>query len=456
MPGIINETIEQVPIGDLQPHPRNPRRGDVGAIQASIGHHGFYGTVVAQRSTGRILAGNHRWLAAKAAGLTEVPVAWVDVDDEQAERILLVDNRANDLASYDDEALLDLLRELQATDDGLAGTGFDDAAMDALLAEAAGAPSEDEDSAEEDAVDVPQDPVSRTGDVWSLGAHRLACGDSTNADTVAALMQGETAHLCFTSPPYGQQREYKTGVSDWEALMKGVCAALPMADGGQVLVNLGLVHRDGEFQQYWSGWLEWMRSISWRAYGWYVWDQGCGLIGDWRGRLSPSFEFIFHFNRRSRRANKIVPCKSAGEPLGKVSLRKGGLQIKGVSSNDGCGYGRPGQVIPDFRIPDSVIRIARQTGGIGDGIDHPAVFPIALPEHIILSYSDPGEVVYEPFSGSGTTILAAQKAGRKARAIELAPEYVDVAIIRFQRMFPGVPVTLADGRTFAEVAAERR
>jgi len=450
MPGIINETIEQVPIGDLQPHPRNPRRGDVGAIQASIGHHGFYGTVVAQRSTGRILAGNHRWLAAKAAGLTEVPVAWVDVDDEQAERILLVDNRANDLASYDDEALLELLRELQATDDGLAGTGFDDAAMDALLAEAAGAPSEDEDSAEEDAVDVPQDPVSRTGDVWSLGAHRLACGDSTNADTVAALMQGETANLCFTSPPYGQQREYKTGgVSDWDALMKGVFANLPMADGGQVLVNLGLVHRDGQFIQYWAGWLEWMRSISWRAFGWYVWDQGPGLPGDWAGRLAPSFEFVFHFNKLPRRPNKIIENKFAG----KVTHRNsGGLRYR-------CGrvggWSAAGQQCQQFRIPDAVIRVMRQKGSIGDGIDHPAVFPVALPEHIILSYSDPGEVVFEPFSGSGTTILAAQKAGRKARAIELAPEYVDVAIIRFQRMFPGVPVTLADGRTFAEVAAER-
>jgi DNA modification methylase len=452
MPGIINETIEQVPIGDLQPHPRNPRRGDVGAIQASIGHHGFYGTVVAQRSTGRILAGNHRWLAAKAAGLPEVPVAWVDVDDDQAERILLVDNRANDLASYDDGALLELLRELQATDDGLAGTGFDDAAMDALLAEAAGAPSEDEDSAEEDAVDVPQDPVSRTGDVWSLGAHRLACGDSTNADTVAALMQGETANLCFTSPPYGQQREYKTGgVSDWDALMKGVFANLPMADGGQVLVNLGLVHRDGQFIQYWAGWLEWMRSISWRAFGWYVWDQGPGLPGDWAGRLAPSFEFVFHFNKLPRRPNKIIENKYAENATYSENLR---------ALRDRCGrvggWSAAGQQCQQFRIPDAVIRVMRQKGSIGDGIDHPAVFPVALPEHIILSYSDPGEVVFEPFSGSGTTILAAQKAGRKARAIELAPEYVDVAIIRFQRMFPGVPVTLADGRTFAEVAAERR
>lgn len=452
MPGIINETIEQVPIGNLQPHPRNPRRGDVGAIQASIGHHGFYGTVVAQRSTGRILAGNHRWLAAKAAGLTEVPVAWVDVDDEQAERILLVDNRSNDLASYDDGALLDLLRELQTTDDGLAGTGFDDSALDALLAEAAGAPSEDEDSAEEDAVDVPQDPVSRTGDVWSLGAHRLACGDSTNADTVAALMQGETAHLCFTSPPYGQQREYKTGVSDWEALMKGVCAALPMADGGQVLVNLGLVHRDGQFVQYWAGWLEWMRSISWRAFGWYVWDQGHGLPGDWAGRLAPSFEFIFHFNKLPRKPNKIIENKFAG----KVTHRENSGGMRAVCGRVG-GWSAAGQHCQPLRIPDAVIRVMRHKGSIGDGIDHPAVFPVSLPQHILLSYSDPGEVVFEPFAGSGTTILAAQHTGRKARAIELAPEYVDVAIIRFQRMFPDVPVTLdGDGRTFAEVAAERR
>jgi len=451
MPGIINETIEQVPIGSLQPHPRNPRRGDVGAIQASIGHHGFYGTVVAQRSSRRILAGNHRWLAAQAAGLTEVPVAWVDVDDEQAERILLVDNRSNDLASYDDGALLDLLRELQATDDGLAGTGFDDAAMDALLAEAAGAPSEDEDSAEEDAVDVPQDPVSRTGDVWSLGAHRLACGDSTNADTVAALMQGEKADLCFTSPPYGQQREYKAGVSDWDALMCGVFTNLPMADGGQVLVNLGLVHRNGEFVQYWARWIEWMRANSWRAFGWYVWDQGPGLPGDWAGRLAPSFEFIFHFNMSAREPNKIIECVGAG----KVYHQSNNGGLRGRNGSIG-GWSSAGVPCQDYRIPDSIVRIIRQKGSIGDGIDHPAVFPIALPEHIILSYSDPGEVVYEPFSGSGTTILAAQKAGRKARAIELSPEYVDVAIVRFQRMFPGLPVTLPDGRTFAEVASERR
>ena len=106
------------------------------------------------------------------------------------------------------------------------------------------------------------------------------------------------------------------------------------------------------------------------------------------------------------------------------------------------------------------MRIMRHKGKIGQDIDHPAVFPVALPEFVLASYTDAGEIVFEPFCGSGTTLLAAQRAGRVARAIEIAPEYVDVTVKRFQQNFPGVPVTLAGngknaGQTFAEVAVER-
>ncbi len=110
----------------------------------------------------------------------------------------------------------------------------------------------------------------------------------------------------------------------------------------------------------------------------------------------------------------------------------------------------------DFRIPDSVVTCTRQRGSIGEGIDHPAVFPVALPEFILEAFTDPGEIVFEPFCGSGTTMLAAQRTGRIARSVEIAPEYVDVAIQRFQQNFPDVPVTLvASGQTFDEIAAER-
>jgi hypothetical protein len=127
------ENITNTALAELKPHPDNPRQGDVGNIAQSIKQNGWYGTIVAQRSTGYVLAGNHRLLAAKELGIDTVPVYWVDVDDEQAHRILLADNRASDLATYDDSALADILASLTETDIGLGGTGFDDNDLEALL-----------------------------------------------------------------------------------------------------------------------------------------------------------------------------------------------------------------------------------------------------------------------------------------------------------------------------------
>ena len=237
--------------------------------------------------------------------------------------------------------------------------------------------------------------------------------------------------------------------------MRGVFANLPMASDGQVLVNLGLIHRDNEVIPYWDGWISWMRTQGWRRFGWYVWDQGPGMPGDWAGRLAPSFEFVFHFNRQSRKPNKIVPCKHAGQDS---HLRADGSStaMRGKDGEVG-GWTHAGQPTQDYRIPDSVIRVMRHKGKIGWDIDHPAVFPVALPEHILLAYSDPGDIVFEPFGGSGTTILAAQKTNRVARAIELAPSYTDVAVKRFQQNHPDIPVTLlATGQTFAEVEQARQ
>lgn len=130
---ILNQAAAVEPLNALTPHPANPRRGHLDAISDSIREHGFYGAVVAQRSTGHILAGNHRWQAAQAAGATEIPVIWVDVNDDEALRILLVDNRTNDLATYDDHALLAILNDLNLTPAGLTGTGYDDNALKDLL-----------------------------------------------------------------------------------------------------------------------------------------------------------------------------------------------------------------------------------------------------------------------------------------------------------------------------------
>lgn len=133
MPRVINTAIESVPLNLLKPHPRNVNQGDFGAIQQSVETNGFYGTIVANRRTGHILAGNHRYAVAKAMHYADVPVAWVDVDDEQELRILIADNRTTRLGIDNEASLAELLAELAATPIGLEGTGYDGDDLDKMI-----------------------------------------------------------------------------------------------------------------------------------------------------------------------------------------------------------------------------------------------------------------------------------------------------------------------------------
>lgn len=226
--------------------------------------------------------------------------------------------------------------------------------------------------------------------------------------------------MVMTSPPYGQQRDYGQKIGDWRALVSGALAGIQDGGDTQVFVNLGLIHRDGEVVPYWEPFLGDMRAAGWRFFGWYVWDQGPGLPGDWAGRLAPAHEFVFHFNRTSRKPNKIVPCTHGGRSRGtKSGLRAVDGTITGWSATD--------LRTQEFRIGDSVVRAMRHkhVGGIEAG--HPAVFPIALPRDLIASYTDPGEMVVDPFMGSGTTGVAAVKIGRRFTGIEIEPAYFDIA-----------------------------
>ena len=126
--------VELVSVDALINHPENPRRGDVEAVMASIQANGFYGTLVAQRSTGHVIVGNHRLRAARRLEMTEVPVAWLDCDDDRARRILIADNRSSDMASWDDEALIALLSEMGDLD----GTLFNDDDLERLVGAMAG------------------------------------------------------------------------------------------------------------------------------------------------------------------------------------------------------------------------------------------------------------------------------------------------------------------------------
>ncbi len=455
--------VEYRKVETLIPFARNPRthsEAQVAKIAASIVEFGWTNPILVDGDQG-IIAGHGRLAAARKLGLGEVPVIELaHLTPAQKRAYVIADNRLALDAGWDEEMLALELAELSEAGYDLALTGFADDEIEALLADAEEgtadeSPADADDDAADEVPEAPADPVSRPGDIWQLGAHRLICGDAADPAVVAALMAGEAAALCFTSPPYGNQRDYTScGIQDWDALMRGVFAHLPMRDSGQVLVNLGLIHRDNEFVPYWDGWLDWMRAQGWRRFAWYVWDQGPGMPGDWNGRLAPAFEFVFHFNRQARKPNKIVPCKHAGQDM---HLRPDGSSTA-MRKKDGSigGWSHAGQPTQEHRIPDSVIRIMRHKGGIGEGIDHPAVFPVALPQHILEAFADVGDIVFEPFCGSGTTLLAAQRTGRVVRATEIAPEYVDVAVKRFRQNFPEVPVILAaTGQSFEAVAAER-
>ena len=459
-------TLQHWPIERLIDYARNPRQNDhaVEQMASVITEFGLRIPVVA-KSTGELVDGHLRLKAARRLGLTTVPVVLADeLTDAQIKAFRLLANRSASWAQWD-EALLALeLEDLKLAEFDLALTGFDEEEISRLLCDQEPSnddrqePTEGEPDAADDVPDAPVHPVSRTGDIWALGSHRLACGDAADPVVVGALMGEDRANLLVTSPPYANQRAYTTGgIADWDRLMQGVFAVAMtvMAAAAQMLVNLGLVHREGTVVRYWDDWLSWMPRQGWRFFGWYVWDQGVTVPGDWAGRLAPRHEFLFHFNREARKPNKTVPCKFAGE---KLHLRSDGTADNGLRNQDG-GFGKWthfDQPTQAFRIPDSVVTCTRQRGSIGEGIDHPAVFPVALPQFVIEAYTDPGEIVLDPFGGSGTTMLAAQRTGRIARSIEIAPEYVDVAIERFRQNFPDVPATLlATGQTFDEVAAER-
>ena len=397
-------------------NPRTISSHQAEALKRSIDRWGFVEPIVANKRTGRIVGGHQRLDAALAVALPKVPVHWVDLDETSEKALNIALNKIS--GEWDDEKLTSLLSELQLEGLDLPSLGFEELELEGLgVLDTSTELQGDLDEIPE----LPAEPITQPGDLWQLGEHRLLCGDSTKAEDVARLMGGAKADLCFTSPPYGQQRDYDeaSDVSDWDGLMRGVFGALAdaMAPDGQVLVNLGLIHKGGEWLPYWDGWIAWMRGEGWKRFGFYVWDQGPGMPGANHGRLSSAHEFVFHFCKKPRPSAKWRECKLAGGRSGaKFKMQKNGIVSAGTVG-----------VISSHRISDSIFRVVRAKGGV-EG--HPAPFPVDLVAEAIRSW--PG-VIFEPFSGSGTTILAAEQEGSKACAMEISPAYCDVAVQRWEQ-----------------------
>lgn len=399
---IINQQYEIVPIARLKQHPRNPRKGNVDAIAESIEHNGFYGAVVAQRSTGYVLAGNHRLKAAGAKRGATVPVVWVDVDDERALRILLADNRTNDLAGYDDGELVKLLGELPTLD----GTGYDQAALDELMARvnpaASGLTDEDAAPAVEEAA------VTKPGDVWILGNHRIICGDSTDADVVGRLLGNVKPHLMVTDPPYGVDYD-----PDWRN-------RADRANGKPYGARaIGLVSNDDKVD--WSA-----------AFRLFPGDVAyCWHAGRFASQVQQSLEAC-GFEIRCQ----IIWAKN------NFAISRGHYHWQ----HEPCWYAvkNNGHWVGD-RSQTTLWKIDKpQKSETG----HSTQKPVECMRKPMENNSSVGQAVYEPFSGSGTSIIAAEQIGRCCYAVELKPQYVDVAVKRWQDFTGKRAVLEATGEHF--------
>jgi DNA modification methylase len=432
---------ELVNISKLKAHPDNRNdhpQDQIERLAKILEYQGWRYPVKVSNQSGFITSGHGRVLAAKHLGWKQVPVNFQDYDNEDQEYSDIVSDNA--IASWSE---LDL--SAINADIGDLGPDFD---IDLLgIKDFVIEPADklDPQCDEDEVPDALPEPKVVRGEVYVLGKHRLMCGDSTAITDVERLMDGKKADLCFTSPPYGQQRDYgaaKEKVQEWDTLMKDVFSIVPLNENGQLLVNLGLIHRDGEWVPYWDAWIEFMRSAGWKRFGLYVWDQGAGMPGDWNGRFAPSFEMIFHFCKNTKKPEKTKESKHAGQI-------KGG---KGQRGKDGKvkEYSHVGMAIQSHKIADSVIRVNRQAAQ-ERGVNHPAMFPVQLVDEIFDAWPD--GIAFEPFCGSGTTIISSEKKMRPCFAMELDPKYCAIILDRWQK-FTGKKAHREDGKSWDEIKAE--
>lgn len=267
------------------------------------------------------------------------------------------------------------------------------------------------------------------GDVWALGRHRLMCGDSARQENVASLFAKRKADIVVTSPPYANCRDYTAKIECWDTLMRQSFACVPCTPDTQLLVNLGVMHRKNEWVPYWWEWLQGMREDGWRHYSLYVWDKLLAVPGCFGGRLKPAHEFVFHLNKAT------VPARSWQQTKHHGHQQK---LMRDVRDRDS--YSRPQArkaPVSATKVPDSVIR--QFPVRLGETTGHPAQFPVALPVFILKTWGGTAKRVYDPFSGSAATLVAAEQGGEIGYGMEIAPEYCEMALRRWAKAYPDQP-----------------
>jgi DNA modification methylase len=387
------DKIAPWPTDKLIPYARNARThsdAQVAQIAASIAEFGFTNPILAG-SDGVIVAGHGRLAAAQKLGLASVPVVVLDhLTATQRRALVIADNRIAENAEWDEAMLRVELADLQGEGFDLDLTGFD---ADALAELMAGEEPVNDGQTDEDAVpDVGETPVSRPGDVWHLGPHRLLCGDATVAASYDALLEGEAVDMVFTDPPYnvnyansakdklrGKDRAIlndNLGDGFYDFLLAALTPILAHCRGG-IYVAMSSSELDVLQAAFRAAGGKWSTFI--------IWAKHTFTLG--RADYQRQYEPILY-----------------GWPEG--------------AQRHWCGD----------RDQSDVWQIKKpQKNDL-----HPTMKPVELVERALRNSSRPGDMVLDPFGGSGTTLIAAEKSGRVARVMELDPKYADVIVRRWE------------------------
>ena len=405
--------IEMWLIERLIPWAKNPRThsdAQIAQIAASIEQFGFNNPILVDTKAG-IIAGHGRLLAAQKLGLEEVPVIVLDhLSEAQKRAYIIADNQLALNAGWDEDLLRAELAALQAEDFDVNLLGFEDEELARLLA----AQEATEGLTDEDAVpELPQTPVSVTGDLWILGDHRLLVGDATKQADVEKLMAGDFADLVFTDPPYNVDYE---GYTEERLKIRGDRMS------------------DAEFKQFLESAFQAFRAIAKHGASLYVCHSS-----SWQREFQNALESA-GFEVRCQ----IIWAKNTfAWGFGRYKFQHEPIFYAHVAEQKDSWYGDKSQsTLWDEKKP-AANRI------------HPTAKPVELVERALLNSSKAGDIVADLFGGSGSTLIGCERRGRKARLMEIDPKYADCIVQRYQE-YTGRKATLDGGKTFEAIAQERR
>jgi len=425
--------IEWRALSSLKPNVRNPRshsEKQIHQIAASIREFGFNNPILIDRH-GQIVCGTGRFKAARLAGFEVIPTIRIDhLSEAQIRAYVIADNKVAINAGWDPEILALELQELSELDlpFDLEVTGFDTAEIDLLIDD----PTKEQQDPLDDVPDKQDRAVSRIGDLWHLGPHKLICADALTPATYAAILVNERARVVFADPPYNvrisghvsglgsiRHREFAMASGEMESI--DFIAFL-----STIFRNISAVSIDGAIHFVCMDWRH-ISEIITAAKPVYsemknlcVWSKSNGGMGSF---YRSQHELVFVF--------KV----GTAPHVNTIELGRSGRYRTNVWTYPGVNTFRRG------RLDELVM--------------HPTVKPVALVVDAIKDCTRRGEIVLDPFAGSGTTIIAAEKSRRRARVVEIDALYADVSIRRWQKMTGNDAIHESSEKTFAQITEER-